>query len=73
MNSLTSIRLSNDLRKKLKNRAQLEHRSLSNQIEMILRFSIVAEENPELPYQFVKDILRAQAEKEMGLAKPFKL
>ena len=71
MSSLTSVRLPNDLRKKLKTRAQLAHRSLSNQIETSLRFSLVAEDNPDLPLQFIKDILQAKAEKDLGLAKPF--
>jgi plasmid stability protein len=71
MSSLTSVRLPDDLRKMLKARAQVEHRSLSNQIEANLRFSLVAEDNPDLPLQFIKDILQAKAEKDMGLAKPF--
>jgi plasmid stability protein len=73
MSGVTSIRIPDDLQKKLKTKAQLEHRSLNNQIEVSLRLALVAEENPDLPLQLIKDILQARAEKEAGLAKPFKL
>lgn len=71
MSQVTSIRLPSDLKKKLAIRAKLEHRSLSNQVEASLRLALAAEENPDLPLQFIKDMLEAKIEKEMGLAKPF--
>lgn len=73
MSQMTTIRLADDLKKKLAIRARLEHRSLSNQIETSLRLALAAEENPDLPLQFIKDILQAKIEKEMGLAKPFRV
>lgn len=73
MGIVTTIRLPEDIRKKLKMRSKLEHRTLSNQIEVSIRLSLIAEENPDLPLRFIKDILEAKAEKEMGLAKPFKV
>lgn len=73
MSGVTSIRLPRDLQKRLKTKAHLEHRSFSNQIEVSLRLALVAEENPDLPLQFIKDILQARAEREAGLAKPFEL
>ena len=72
MDQVTSIRLPGDLKKKLAIRAKLEHRSLSNQVETSLRLALAAEENPDLPLQFIKDILEARIEKEMGLARPFR-
>ena len=72
-NTITTVRLPQDVRKKLELRAKLEHRSLSNQIETSLRFALAAEENPDLPLEFIKDILEAKLEKEMGLAKPFRV
>ena len=73
MSQTTCIRLPDDLVKKIKVRASVEHRSVSNQIESFLRLIIIAEENPDLPLKFIKDILQAKAEKEMGLAKPFEI
>ncbi|MBI4668123.1 MAG: hypothetical protein HY747_02875 [Elusimicrobia bacterium] len=71
MSQITTIRLPLDLKKKLTVQARLDHRSLSNQIEASLRLAMAAEENPDLPLQFIKDILQAKIEKAMGLAKPF--
>ncbi len=73
MGIVTTIRLPVDIRRKLEMRSKIEHRTLSNQVEVSLRLSLIAEENPDLPLQFIKDILEAKAEKEMGLAKPFKV
>jgi len=73
MSDLMSIRLPSQLKRKLKIRAIVEHRSLNNQIEAYLSLMMIADENPDLPLQFIRDILEAKAEKEMGLAKPFKV
>jgi plasmid stability protein len=71
MGQITSIRLPKDLRKTLRIHAQVDHRSLNNEIEVKLRLALVAEQNPDLPWQFIKDILEAQGQKAMGLAKSF--
>jgi hypothetical protein len=71
MSVVASVRLPESLMKKIKMRARLEHRTVSNQINASLQLSVVAEENPDLPLQFIKDIFQARAEEEAGLAKPF--
>lgn len=73
MSDITTIRLPEDLKKRLKVRANLEHRTFSNQIESSLRLALIAEENPDLPLEFIRDILEAKAQKKMGLAKTFKV
>jgi plasmid stability protein len=73
MDTITTIRLPDDIKEKIKMRANFNHRTMSNQLEVTLRLALIAEENPDLPLQFIKDILEAKAEKEMGLAKPFKV
>ena len=73
MTTATCIRLPLDIKEKLKIRAKHNHRTLSNQIETCLRLELIAEENPDLPLQFIKDILDAQMEKKLGLAKSFKI
>jgi len=73
MQKITTIRLPEELRKKLEVQASLQHRTLSQQIKEDLNLALAAEENPDLPLQFIKDILKAKAEREMGLATTFEL
>lgn len=73
MSNVTCVRLPEIIRNKVKIRAKMEHRSVSNLIEKYIELALMAEENPDLPIQFIKDIQEARIEKEMGLAKPFKL
>jgi len=73
MNNATSIRLPAGIKARIAVRAKIEHRSVSNLIEKYIEFGLIAEDNPDLPAQFIKDILYAMAEKDMGLAKPFNL
>jgi len=73
MQKVTTIRLPEELRKKLEVQAVLQHRTLSQQIKEDLNIALAVEENPDLPLQFIKDILKAKAERETGLATPFKL
>ncbi len=73
MSVITSVRLPGELKKKLVMKAKLEHRSLSNQIETSLQLAMAAEENPDLPLSFIKDIFQAKMEKAMGSALPFRV
>ncbi len=73
MSKATSIRLSDDLREKIDIYAKNEHRSISSEIEELIRIGFAAKENPDLPLQFINDLLQAKTEKELGLAKPFEI
>ncbi|MBU0952167.1 MAG: Arc family DNA-binding protein [Elusimicrobia bacterium] len=73
MSSITTIRLPDNVRKKVALRAKMEHRSVSNLIEKCIETALIAEDNPDLPLVFIRDILEAKSEKEHGLAKPFSL
>jgi len=73
MSKATSIRLSDDLREKIDIYAKNEHRSISSEIEELIRIGFAAKENPDLPLQFINDLLQAKTEKKSGLAKPFKI
>ena len=57
MNTITSIRLPNNIKNKVMIRAKTEHRSFSNLIERYLELALIAEENPDLPYSLIKEIL----------------
>lgn len=73
MKNVTSIRLPEEIKSKITIKAKIEHRSLNNLIEKYIEIGLIADDNPDLPMQFIKDIMQAKAEKDMGLAKPFKL
>lgn len=71
MNVLT-LRLPEDIEKKLKLKAQMEHRSVSEQIKKYLYDAILIEDNPDLPLSFIKQTLEARAEIEAGFAQEYK-
>lgn len=55
----TSLKLSDNLIKAAKYHAEVYNRSLPKQVEYWASIGKVAEENPDLPYSFIKDILFA--------------
>jgi hypothetical protein len=48
-------------------------RSVPMQIEHWARIGKIAEENPDLPYQFIEDVLRGKAEIDSGDVSVFEL
>ena len=57
-----AVKLSSKLIQQAKHNAHVYHRSIPKQIEYWFRIGKIAEENPDLPYSFIKDILFAQEE-----------
>ena len=62
----TSIRLDQDLIDKATIMARALNRTPPKQIEHWAKIGKIMEDNPDLPYEFVKQALIAQAEKEAG-------
>ncbi len=58
----TVVRISNDLASEVKLRSKVEHRSMASQLEYWARIGKAAEENPDLPFTFIKDTLIAMEE-----------
>ena len=56
---MTTIKLSEDLVNEAKRYASVFSRSVPKQIEYWSRIGKIAEENPDLPYSFIQDILLA--------------
>ena len=50
----TVIRVSDDLATVAKARSEAEHRSMTGQIEYWAKIGRIAEDNPDLPYTFIK-------------------
>jgi len=62
------IRISDDLAKDAKIRSKVEHRSVTSQVEYWATIGKAAEENPDLPFAFIKETLLALEEsKEKGV------
>ncbi len=53
----TAVRISDSLLKDARKFSKIDHRSLTGQIEHWARIGKCAEENPDLTYDLIKDIL----------------
>ena len=59
-----NVKISDDLVAEAKRFGRVNHRSLPKQIEYWSRIGKIAEENPDLPFSLIKDILLARSEAE---------
>lgn len=53
----TAVRVSEDLMDDAKKFSRIDHRSVAGQIEHWAQMGKCAEENPDLPYSLIKEIL----------------
>ena len=58
----TAVRISDTLAQKAKQRSKVMHRSVAGQIEYWAQMGEILEENPDLSFQFVQDILIGREE-----------
>ena len=72
MSKVLTIRLPEDIENKIRMKAKLKHRSVSEQIKKYISEAMICEENPELPLGFIKETLEAKAEIEAGLGVEYK-
>ena len=72
MSKVLTIRLPEDVENKIRTKARLKHRSVSEQIKKYISEAMICEENPDLPLRFIKETLEAKAEIEMGLGIEYK-
>ena len=68
----TSVKISDKLALKAKIRSKVEKRSIAGQIEYWATAGEMVEENPDLPYSFVKDILIGKEQCKNKLLTPYK-
>jgi hypothetical protein len=66
-----SVKLSDELVKQARQYGDVYQRSIAKQIEYWSRIGKISEENPDLPYSFIKDILLAKQEAESGDVTPY--
>ena len=62
----TAVRVSEQLINEAKRFSRVDHRSVAGQIEHWARMGKCVEENPDLPYSFIKEILIGLEEIEQG-------
>ncbi|KAF0117470.1 MAG: hypothetical protein FD151_2352 [bacterium] len=62
----TAVRISEELADEAKKHGRIDHRSLAGQIEHWARMGKCAEENPDLPYYLIKEILIGLDELDQG-------
>ena len=61
-----NVKLSESLVEQAKAYAQIEHRSVPKQIEYWSQIGKIAQENPDLPFAMIRDILIADQEPVIG-------
>lgn len=62
----SAIKLSDNLIMQAKRYAAINHRSLPKQIEYWTHIGKISEENPDLSYNFIKEILLSKDESQMN-------
>lgn len=62
----TPVKLADQLVADAKRVAALEHRSVPKQIEFYYQIARTAEENPELSFRLVRELLKAKSEEPSG-------
>ncbi len=67
----TTIKLPDKIINEARRYAAVYSRSTPKQIEYWVTIGKIAEENPSLPYSFIKEILLAKAELEDGEVTPY--
>ncbi len=68
----TAVRISEELVSEAKKYSRVEHRSVTGQIEHWARIGKCAEENPDLTYSLIKEILMGIEELERGERSEYK-
>lgn len=68
-----AVKLSEELFEMARPHATAEHRSISMQIEHWARLGKIAEDNPDMPLQFIKDTLAAMEEAKAGQLSEYKM
>ncbi len=66
-----SVRIKDELVESAKSVARAEHRSLAGQVEHWATIGRAVEENPDLPFSMIRELLLAKSEVESGLVEEY--
>jgi len=67
-----AIKLSDELVSNARLYAKAQHRTPPKQIEHWARVGKIAEENPDLPFNFIQEVMLSHEEAELGQLEPYK-
>lgn len=67
-----AVRISDKLAHEAKIQSKVENRSITGQIEYWAKIGKIAEENPDLPYHLIKDIMIGVEQLESGEGTEYK-
>ena len=67
----TAVKLSDTIVSAAKAQSKVLNRSVAGQIEHWAKIGKIAEDNPDLSYEFIKSLLLAQQEAQNGLIKEY--
>lgn len=72
MSELLTMRLPAEVKKKLQYKAKTHQRTLSGEIAYYIQAGMLAEENPELTFEFIRQTLEAREELKSGFRRPYR-
>ena len=58
----TNVKFQDEFVMKARQIAKAEHRSVPSQIEFYFKIALIAEQNPDLSFKLIKEILQAQSQ-----------
>jgi len=67
-----TVRLPEEIEKRVRMKAKIQHRTISEQLKKYLYDGVLCEENDDLPLSFIRETIEAKAEAEAGLGKKYK-
>jgi len=67
----TAIKVSDKLVQKARIRSQVFKRSIAGQIEYWAKIGEIVEDNPDLPFPFIQDLLIGKEQIKAGLGTPY--
>ncbi len=67
-----AVRISDKLVKDARIQSRVENRSLTGQIEFWAKIGKISEENPDLPYSFIKEILIGLEQLDSGIGEEYR-
>jgi len=67
----TAINISDDLVTQARSSSEIFRRTVAGQIEYWARIGRLAEENPDIPFPFILDILKGKEQIKAGLGTPY--